>query len=129
MTMGISACILQRPGMPINFAINKKKRHCSDYVKVKLFKSYCSSFYCYYLWAKSYYKFRSKLVVVYKHIFRSFFHCRRLDTTSHMINFTTDSYYVILQKLPWNFNTRLNFSDNAIVATIVNALYIRFTNI
>ena len=31
-------------------------RHCSEDVKVKLFKSYCSSIYCCYLWAKFHYK-------------------------------------------------------------------------
>ena len=72
----------------------KKFRHWSDDVNVKLFKSYCSSFYCCYLWAKFHYKCRSKLVVVYKQIL--FIILSHKGTTSHMINATIDSYDVIL---------------------------------
>ena len=43
-----------------------------------------------------------------------------------MINGTIDSC-VTLQTRIYHFNTRLNSSDNIIVATIVNALYFRFT--
>ena len=109
--------------------LTKTFRHCSEDVKVKLFKSYCTSFYCCYLWAKFHYKCRGKLVLGYKQIFRSFFHCNLLGTTSHIINVTIDSYDVILLTCIYSFNTRLNSSDNIIVVTIVNALYFRSTHI
>jgi len=107
----------------------KKFRHCSDDVKVKLFKAFCSSFYGCNLWAKFQNKSRKKLVVAYKQIFRSFFKCKRIGTSTQMINFTIDSYDVILRKLAYRFKERLYSSDNVLVATIVGALFFSSTNI
>ena len=101
----------------------KKFRHCSDDVKVKLFKSYCSSFYGCTLWSNFKQNTMSKLVVAYKQIFRCFFHCKRTATTFQMLNFNIDSYAVILRKLIFSLKERIFNSSNTIVNVITNAMF------
>ena len=107
----------------------KKFRHCSDDVKVKLFKSYCSSFYGCTLWANFKQSTMSKLIVAYKQIFRCFFHCKRLATTAQMLNFTIDSYDVILRKLLFSLKERVFNSSNLIVNVITSSLFFHSTSL
>ena len=107
----------------------KKFRHCSEEVKVKLFKSYCSSFYGCTLWAKFYDYNINKLVVAYKQIFRAFFKRERKDTSRQMLDINIDSYGVILRKLVYGFRTRVFSSNNIVVAIIANSVFFRSSHI
>ena len=61
--------------------IIKKFKHCSDEVKVKLFKAYCTNFYGICLWSRFTKACLRKLHVAYKRIFRSFMSCEKTATT------------------------------------------------
>ena len=105
----------------------KKFRHCSDDVKIKLFKSYCSSFYGSNLWCSFYDYNRQKLVVAYKQIFRSFFNCKREGTTFQMLNYSIQPFDVLERKCLHGFMERILNCDNVIVACVVNATFFRST--
>ena len=101
----------------------KKFRNCTSEVKVKLFKSYCSSFYGCTLWARSSDASRRKLVVAYKKIFRNFMKCQRLGTTQQMLMLHIDPYDVIYRKLVFSFRNRILTCDNLLVQTIATSLH------
>ena len=107
----------------------KKFKHCSNDVKVKLFKSYCSSFYGCTLWSSYRTQTYTKLNVAYKQIFRSFFQCRRKGTTSQMLNLGIDCYPVIARKLMFSLKERVFNNSNYIVATIVDAMFFRCSSL
>jgi len=101
--------------------------HCTNDVKMRLFKAYCSNFYCCQLWSSHKLSSYNKLRVAYNNIFRSLFKLRR-DTSisAYMVNSNMDSFQVIIRKQIYKFRERVFSSDNLLVATIVNAVY--FTN-
>ena len=101
----------------------KKFRNCTSEVKVKLFKSYCSSFYGCNLWARSCDASRRKLVVAYKQIFRNFMKCQRFGTTQQLLMLHVDPYDVIYRKLVFSFRNRIFNCDNLLVKTIASSLH------
>ena len=105
-----------------------KFRHCSDAVKIKLFKSYCSSFYCCNIWSLYRVNVHKKLNVAYKQIFRSFFKCNRIGTSSQMLLHTIDPYPVIRRKLMNGFRHRLYSSDNSIISVIIRSSHFYTTS-
>ena len=107
----------------------KKFRHCSKEVKVRLFTSYCSSFYGSTLWSNFRQQTYLKLNIAYKQIFRSFFHCRRIGTSRQMLSLGIDCYPVILRKLIFSLKERIFTSSNIIVATIADAMFFRCSNL
>ena len=64
----------------------KKFRHCTQEVKLKLFRAYCSIFYGCNLWAHFADTCHCKLVAACKQIFRNFMKCQRLGTTAQMLH-------------------------------------------
>ena len=79
-----------------NIIINKFK-HCCKEVTVKLFMSYCNSFYCAHMW----HHYRQESV-------------RKLQTAY--------CFKVIWRKFIFSFRKRILESDNTIVFSIVNSL-------
>ena len=98
----------------------KKFRTCSEVVKVKLFKTYCTSFYCTYLWSKHHMNFKNKLIVAYKRIFRGLFNYELLFTTYNMIALTIDPFLVLERRFMHSFRNRLFLNDNPIIQCIVD---------
>ena len=96
---------------------------CSkDEVKVKLFKSYCTTFYGCTLWTKYTSACKNKLVVAYKQIFRNLMNVQREGTTMNMLKFNVDHLDVVLRKLLFGFRNRLLLCDNSIVQAIMCSL-------
>ncbi len=101
----------------------KTFRHCSDDVKLKLFKSYCTGFYGCTLWAKFTDSCKHKLVVAYKQIFRNIMKCQKLGTTGQMLKWNVVPYDVIIGKLIYGFKMKLFLSDSFIVQSILRSLH------
>ena len=102
--------------------IIKHFRKCTDEVKVKLFKSYCTTFYGCTLWTKYTSACKNKLVVAYKQIFRNLMNVQREGTTMNMLKFNVDHLDVVLRKLLFGFRNRLLLCDNSIVQAIMCSL-------
>ena len=86
--------------------IISKFRNCSDHVKIKLFKAYCTNFYGITLWSNFTSEIRRKLQVAYKRIFRMLMKCPMFGTTSQMIDFKLDPFDVVERKLIFGFRNR-----------------------
>lgn len=102
----------------------KQFHHCTDEVKVKLFKTYFNSFYGVTLW--SVYKNESKnnIVTAYKRIYRKLFNItEQIGTTVKMVKMNIDPYDVIERKLILGLLTRIGCSENVIVNAIFESEY------
>ena len=105
-----------------NILINKFK-HCSEDVKVKLFTSYCTSFYCAQLWCHYRQESVRKLQTAYNRIFRNLMNFKQDVSMSAMfIQYNVDSFKVIWRKLIYSFRKRILESDNRIVLSNVNTM-------
>ena len=103
----------------------KRFKQCSDEVKVKLFKAYCTSFYCMSLWTKySITKSLSAVKRAYNSIFRNFMHIKDKSTTSiKMVTLGIDHFNVIERKLVNGFRTRVLESENTTVKSVISSIY------
>ena len=101
-----------------------KFRKCDNDVKVKLFKTFCSSFYGCNLWVR-YHKFAMrKLVRAYERIFRQLFIiCDQSDTVNVLIEMNADPVEVILRKIAGSFYRRILSSENRLLVNIVSSLF------
>ena len=99
-------------------------KHCNSDVKVKLFKSYCSSVYACALWknyTKSVYK---KVKGAYSNIFRHLLKFdRTIDSCELMVNNKVDTFNVIIRKLVFSLRCRLLNSDNSLVKTVIGCQF------
>ena len=96
-----------------------KFRQCSDEVKKKLFRSYCTSFYGCCIWSRFTKACIRKLNVAYKRIFRGFMKRDLHATTYQMLELGIDSFDVIIRKLTYGFYNRIFQSDNYILKCIL----------
>ncbi len=105
--------------------IIKRFRSCSENVKVKLFKAYCTSFYCMCLWTKyNVAKSVSKVKVAYNRVFRNLFQIRDQRVTSeNMCRLNIGHYNVIERKLVFSLRNRVLSTNNELIQTIVSSLF------
>jgi len=98
-----------------NVLINKF-RNCYDNVKVQLFKTYCSNFYCCQEWAsysKSSYK---KLSVEYNNVFRALFKLdRRCSVSQNFLNKNIGCFNILMRKAIYRYRSCLFQSKNSLV--------------
>ena len=97
---------------------------CNNSVKLQLFKSYCSSFYCGHLWYNFTQAAMSKVRVAYKQIYRRFFKLSKFDSITHsMVTNFIDPFDVIIRKSIYSFKQRIISTSNIIINTIYNSAY------
>ena len=106
-----------------NIIINKYFM-CSETVKVKLFKSYCTNFYGLTVLSNFNNESYRKLSVSYKRIFRSLFmfKMRPQGTSQNMLRLGIDPLPVIERKLLQGFYTRLSNSTNCLIKSILSIM-------
>ena len=100
----------------------RKFHMCTEKVKIKLFVTYCSQFFCAQLWQfnKSD-KIYKKLYVAYNNVFRYFLRLPRdaqgrpCSASGMFVNRKVRSFQEILRNLVFKFQCRLNLSQNALV--------------
>ena len=97
---------------------------CSNEVKSKLFKSYCSTFYCSHLWSSYYAVPFKQLHTAYNRVFRSLFQFDRYSSVSQKcIEYGVDSFSVLIRKAIFSFRTRLLSNDNPIIKAITSSTF------
>ena len=99
-------------------------RNCSNDVKAKLFKAYCSSFYGLTTWYSFHVSVKKKLDIAYKKIFRALFNYRREGTTFNMLKHSIDPYSCHERKYLYGFIKRIESCDNLLCA-ITNSTFYR----
>ena len=97
---------------------------CDDNIKVRLFKSYCSSFYCSQLWSTycdtSFTKLRSAHNRIMRYLFSLPQDC---SISSECIRLDLDCFIVTVRKSIFSFRSRLLRCDNQIIKSIVESNY------
>ena len=106
-------------------ALIKQFRNCSEDVKVKLFKAYCTNFYCMNLWVKcNVQQTLTKIKVAYNRIYRHLFQIKdQRGTSAHMCFLNVNHYNVLERKLVYSLRDRVINSTNSVVKTIVSSLF------
>ena len=102
--------------------------HCSVDVKLALFRSYCTCFYCPFLWTHYKKSNYSKLIrVAFNNVYRCILKLpsRSSASTMYVVN-NIDSLEVLVRKRIFAFMERLNNSDNTIIKCISNSWILKF---
>lgn len=108
-----------------NVLVSKFKR-CDTDVKVRLFKTYCTSFYGCNLWAKYRKCAMKKMRSAYYSIFRKLFnHKDYADLHSKMLDLGLDDFKVIIRKVSYSLYKTLMISDNKVLNSISESLYFK----
>jgi len=104
-----------------------KFRNCCENVKLKLFQSYCSSFYMSHLWCNNKRKTKDKLKVAYNNVFRKLMCISRETSISGVFVLKNiDGFSVLLRRYTYSFYKRIMASDNLLIRTISSSLYFTF---
>ena len=106
----------------------RKFHMCTEKVKIKLFVTYCSQFYCAHLWQfKCTDKIYRKLNVAYNNVFRYFLGLPRdaqgrpCSASGMFVTRKVKSLQEIMRNLVFKFQSRLNLSVNELVVSTLNA--------
>ena len=110
----------------------RKFHMCTEKVKIKLFVTYCSQFYCAHLWKfnKTDKKY-NKLRVAYNNVFR-FFLClprdeqgRPCSASDMFVSRKVKSFEEIIRNVVFKFQSRLDNSNNELICSILNKHYVK----
>jgi len=100
----------------------KRFRNCDDNVKIKLFRLYCSSFYCMNLWSRfTSYSYR-KVKSAYNRIFRNLLNINKEEMSNVMVLNGVKSFKEIERDLVFSFRSRLFNSENTITTVLIDSL-------
>ena len=103
--------------------LQRRFKHCTQDVKVRLFQSYCSSFYCCALCDFKVSTYKS-VKVCHNNIFRFVCKCNRGDSISRQfVYFNVPNLDVLRRKLIYNLLKRVFGSENELVVTIRNSVF------
>ena len=134
MIITILICVDERFTSTIEIVIHKIKQIitiilslCSADVKIALFRSYCTCFYCPFLWTHYKKSTHSKLRVAFNNVYRRILKLppRSRASTMYAINHI-DSFEVLLRKRIFGFTERLYNYENTIIKCINNSWVLRF---
>ena len=96
-------------------------KHCSEEVKVKLFKAYCSSVYCCALISMYHKNVIKKLHVAFNKIFKCLMNVPpRSSASASFVYYNVNNFAVLRRKLAYSFVKRVQCSTNNLVSTIIN---------
>ncbi len=112
-------------------SLKSKFSMCSVGVKIKLLKSYCTSFYTAQLWWHYHKYSMQKLKVAYNDILRTVLSLPRFHSASQLfVNHNVPSLGAVLRNLIFKFMCRLDKSANSIIKSLVNPLVsdVRYTS-
>ena len=100
---------------------------CSIDVKLALFRSYCTCFYCPFLWTHYKKSTHSKLSVAFNNVYRRKLKLppRSSASTMYAVNHI-DSFEILVRKRVVGFTKRLKVSENLIISCIDNSWKMQF---
>ena len=111
-------------------ALIKHFNYCSDYTKVTLFKTFCQSFYCNYLWSNCSVKSFNRIRVAYNRVFRILMKLEyRTSMSAAFISYNVNHFNVLFRNAIFGFIKRIWRSDNSIVSTVVNSSYFSYSKL
>ena len=95
-------------------------RHCSDDVKIKLFRTYCSSIYCCALISNYYKTVLKKLHIAFNKMFKCLMNVpRRASASALFVSLNVDNFPVLRRKLVYSFVKRVQCTSNNLVSAIL----------
>ena len=99
-------------------------KHCSDDVKILLFKTFCCSMYCSHLWSCFSTVVFRKLKTAFNRIFRTLM-CldRRASISKAMLDSKINTFDINVRKYIYSFMVRLSNSSNLVICTLLNSLH------
>ena len=98
--------------------------HCSKDVKIKLFRTYCTSFYCASLWSNFSSNSFKRIKVAHNTIFKVLMKADGYSSASRLfVEYNVPNTDVITRKLSCSLYNRILHSDNNMVKVIVDSLY------
>ena len=99
-------------------------RHCSDEVKVKLYRAYCSSIYCCGVICVYHKTVIKRLHVAFNKIFKCFMNVHpRSSASALFVILNVANFLVLRRKLVYSFSRRVCFSSNSLIAGIYNSTH------
>ena len=96
-------------------------RHCSEDVKILLFKTYCSNMYCSHLWSNYKTNVFRKLKTSFNKVFRMLFNLdRRASISQAMLESKIHAFDINIRSYIFGFQVRLDNCDNILIRTLLN---------
>ena len=97
-------------------------KHCTDNVKVTLFRTFCSSVYCCPLWVKYRISHIKQIHVAFNKVLKCLMNVRRDFSASLLfVSNRLSNFKMLRRKYVFSLMTRVNNSHNTIVETIVHS--------
>ena len=100
---------------------------CSTDIKLNLFRSYCTCFYCPFLWTHYKKSTHSKLRVAFNNVYRRILKLlpKSSASTMYAVNHI-DSFKILVRKCVVGFTERLKVSENSIISCFDNSWKMQF---
>ena len=99
-------------------------KQCSEEIKCRLFKSYCTGFYCSPLWITHSSESLRRIHVAFNRIFRILLNLEsRQSMSSAFVSRGLNPFTVVIRKSVFSFKQRLLVSNNLIVKSITDSMY------
>ena len=100
--------------------------HCSIDVKLELFRSFCTSFYCCYLWTAYKKSTFNKLRVAFNNAYRGVLGLPWRSSASAMYAiFSIQNFEAVIRKSTFGFTQRLAKSTNTLIMAIESSWIVR----
>ena len=104
--------------------LTRKFNNCTKSVKIRLFQTYCSSFYGAHLWCNYTKKSLQSVKVAYNYSYRSFMALKRDSSISfHQVQNNVTTFDAWRRKNIYSFMLRLDKSYNSVIQYFRNTLY------
>ena len=108
--------------------LSKKFGMCSNEVKSRLFRSFCSALYCSPLWCLYKLSTFRKLQTSYNKMIHILFNLeRQISVSAKCIELNLDCFKVLLRKHTFGFRSRILVCENNIINAITNSVYFIFS--
>ena len=105
-------------------------KHCSDNVKVTLYKTYCSSVYCCALISTYLIETIRKLHVAFNKTFKCLMSVPRTASASALfVSHRVDNFLILRRKLIYSFIKRIEATSNNLVRCIMDSEYFVFSKL
>ena len=110
-----------RPNKPL-----RTFHYCSIYVKLELFRSFCTSFYCCYLWTAYKKSTFDKLRVDFNNTYRRVLNLPwRCSASAMYVTFIMQNFEAVTTKSTYGFIQRLHKCTNSLITAIEKSWIVR----
>lgn len=105
----------------------RKFRNCNVNIKLDLFRSYCSQFYCSALWCNYAKESMNKLKVAYNNTFRALFNIRGYASMSTIfVNVGINPVEVLMRKSMYSLKSRISRCQNDILQVVFSSSFFQY---